>query len=129
MLVLLAAAIIPLAACDKTKDSTKDLDLEEQIEEAVKNMKLPRKINDNTTLVGCTYKDKVLTYRNEVSTQVLAGINADSLKDSTLRRLRSESMPAKLTKALIKTESSVRYIYVAGNDSIMFEYPCDELKK
>lgn len=124
ILLSAVAVLVTATGCVKNKEA----EATSKIEKAVSAIKLPEKLNATTTMVGCYYQDKTLTFRNEVEAGTLERINADSLKSSTLDRLRNGLFPRELTSALIESKSSVRYIYVCNSDSIMFSFTPDELK-
>lgn len=94
---------------------------------ATSELQLPAKLNDATTLTACYYRDKVLTFRNETTADSLSLVNADSLRSVTLDRLRNGLYPQSLIRKVREAEASIRYIYVSGNDSIMFSYSTADL--
>lgn len=121
---LLAAfmAVFTLSGCKKSHGK----DAEKRIEELTKEMKLPMKLNDATTLTKCYYADKTLTYCNETSADTLAAINVDSLKQVTLRGLKANSQ--KLVSSIVKAKAQIRYMYISDSDTIMFTFSPDDLK-
>jgi len=124
--ILLATMIatVMLTGCKKDKASQAD----QNIQDAVANVELPHKLNDATTVTAIYYKDKILTFRNETPSDTLAALNVDSMRSITLHKLRTGLFPRNLINNVVAAGASIRYIYVADSDSVMFSFSSEEFK-
>ncbi len=124
--ILLATMIatVMLTGCKKDKASQAD----KNIQDAVANVELPHKLNDATTVTAIYYKDKILTFRNETPSDTLAALNVDSMRSITLHKLRTGLFPRNLINNVVAAGASIRYIYVADSDSVMFSFSSEEFK-
>lgn len=122
--LFVAVCSLLMPAC--RKDESKEID--RQLSSAVAGLTFPQKLNDNTTLVGCTYADKVLTFRCEVDKSQFAAMDADAKRAETLDKLRTGLFPRNLIRNVVKAKASIRYIYVNDKDSVMFSFSPDDLR-
>lgn len=125
LMLLAITSIALLPACSK-KDKTAVYD--EKIESLVSGLTFPQKLNDNSSLTACYYKDKLLTYRVEIDKDKLASMKVEEKRTETLDKLRTGLLPRALVQNLVKAEASLQYIYVNGTDSVGFVFTPEELK-
>ena len=119
------AAVTVLPSC-VNKDKTAVYD--EKIEKLVSGLTFPQKLNDNSSLTACYYKDKMLTYRVEIDKDKLAKMKVEEKREDTLDKLRTGLLPRALVQNLVKAEASLQYIYVNDKDSVGFIFTPEELK-
>lgn len=124
MALLVAVFSFSMPSCKK--DKSKEID--RQLSAAVSGLTFPQKLNDNTTLIGCTYADKVLKFRCEVNKDQYSAMNADSKRAETLEKLRTGLFPRNLIKNVVKANASITYVYKCDNDSMMFTFSPADLK-
>lgn len=101
---------------------------DKRISEGVAKLKLPQKLNSVTTLTECSYKDKMLTYCLETTSDTLASMDVDARRAATLDNLRTGLLPQNLIANLVEAKASVRYIYMCGKDTVLFTFSPEELK-
>lgn len=126
LLILCCASGIIFSGCKK-EDKTKKYDLE--IELAIAGIKLPQKLNDNSSLTECYYNKKTLNYRMEISKERLAEMKIAEKRSDTAEKLRTGIMPRALVQKLIQAEASVRYVYFNDNDSVILIISPEDLKE
>lgn len=124
LLLVLVVSLVGFSACKKDKSKVAD----QRLTEVVKGLAFPQELKDNSTLVGCTYSDKTLTFRVEMDKDKLADLDVNKQRETTLEQLRTGLFPSNLIKNVVDAGASIRYIYVSGNDSVMFSFGPDELK-
>lgn len=124
--LVLSALLLLVGMTGCKKDSSADKWLSEAATSA--SMTLPSKINDNMTIVKIGYADKILSYVSEVDSLTFTRINADSLKKTTLVNLRN-GMNGEMLEKIQNAKASVRYVYVNGTDTVMFQFAPEELSK
>lgn len=107
------------ASCN---NSEKD-NAQTNITNAIKELQLPAKLDNNMTLIGCSFGDNTLTFRCETSQ------NIDTLKrkNEVLKRLQHELLSRKLKRELIKAGSSLQYIYINNGDSAVIKIFPEEM--
>lgn len=120
---LLCFVALGLSGCKKDKR----VEARENIAKAVSEMRLPLKVNDNTTLTGCKFINNKLVMENETTLDEMKKINKDKLEKATLENLRNGMLPRKLVTKLVQAGASVEYVYYCDKDTIRFEFEASDL--
>lgn len=127
-LIAVVAVVFSLAvgvtSCSKSPDKVAD----ENIENALKEISLPRTLRDSSVVTDVTYVDKELAFRIEIDKDKFSKVEADTLRKVTLEKLHSGLFPRKLVNYMIQAGASAKYIYVCENDSVMFTFSNEVIK-
>lgn len=126
ILFALSVSAFLSASCGKDRATLAD----EHLAQAVDALSFPQELKDGSKLVSLAYSDKELGFRIEVSKEKYSRIAADSanFRNETIERLRTGLFPRNLIDNVVAAGASLRYVYVSGEDSVMYSVSTDELK-
>lgn len=115
--------LIPAVSCKKNTEKA----AEENITAVLATIQFPDTLKDGSVLTYCTYEDKVLTYRMEIDKTTYTKMNTDKLKGKTLDNMVAGLFSKNLLEKVSQAKSSIRFIFVNGNDSVAQTYSPGEL--
>lgn len=113
---LIVLSAVSMIAC-KGKKTERAAD--EWLSVKAKGTVVPQNIGPGSTLTSCSYKEKVLSYRIETTSDSLAVINVDTLRNNTIRNWKTNLNSQEILKKVLAANAKVKYTYVSGTDSIV----------